>query len=273
MATLRVRFKLNPGRKGIAMGKLSKQTENIEMFLRSLASDLGVENTKDLWLADDFKSGSFINKNELQAVIDIDTAVCWNESLAALMKAKGNLSKAKLPPTISTATVARYASLSDALDAGESLGISIYDTETERAKSFTYVSKLQLEAVGRSIETEAKYVGAVMGYTYEWNKGADKPYLYIRELNSYELVKCSYSDEDYDKVARLFSRKTAVVVIEGHITFNLITTKTEVTHATGFDFAPDFSDEDFNKFFGAAPGFTGDLSSEEYVAKGRKDGN
>jgi hypothetical protein len=271
MATLRVRFKLNPGRKGIAMSKLSKQTENIEMFLRSLAGDLGVDDAKNLWLADDFRSGSFIDKNELQAIVDAETAYTWNEALNALSKAKGNLAKASLPRVVSTATIDRFASLSEALDPDESIGISVYDLETERSKPFTFVSKLQLEAVGRSIETETKYVGAVMGTTYEWNKGADKPYLYIRELNSAELVKCTYSDEDYENVSRLFSKKTAVVIIEGHITFNLITSKTEVTKATGFDFAPEFSDSDFEKFFGAAPGITGELTSEEYVAHGRRE--
>ena len=271
MATLRVRFKLNPGRKGIAMSNLSKQTDNIEMFLRSLAADLGVDEAKSLWLAYDFRSGSYISKNELQAVVDADTAYSWNAALSAMSKAKGNLGEARLPPVIKAATIDRFSKLSEALDADESIGIGLYDVETDRAKPFTFVSKLHLEAVGRSIETEAKYVGAVVGYTYEWNKGADKPYLYIRELNSAELVKCSYLDEDYEKVSHLFSKRTAVVIIEGQITFNLITSKTEITQATGFAFAPEFSDADFEKFFGAAPGITGDLTSEEYVAHGRRE--
>lgn len=270
VATLRVRFKLNPGRRGIALGKLSKQTENIELFLRSLACDLGVDDTKNLWLADDFKNGSMISRDELQAVIDVETAQQWNEALAAFTAAK-TLSKARLPMAVTAATIDRFAKLSEALDADETIGIGVYEVDSERARPFKFVSKLQLEAVGRSIETESKYVGAVMGSTYEWNKGADKPYLYVRELHTSDLVKCSYSDDDYDKVARLFSRKNAIVIIEGQITFNLITSKTEVTQATGFDFAPDFSDADFEKFFGAAQGITGDLTSEEHVSNGRRE--
>jgi hypothetical protein len=271
MSTLRVRFKLNPGRHGIALAKLSKQTENIEMFLRSLASDLGVQEARELWIADKFGNGSVMNRAELQAVVEVEKAHEWNVCISALVSAKGNLSKAKLPYAISPSTLERFARLADALDPDEPLGIAIYDVDTGRAKPFRNVGKLELEAIGRAIETESRYIGAVMGRLYEWTPGAEKPYLYIRELNSSELVKCTYSDDDYEKVARLFQRKTAIVIIEGRITLNLITKKTEVTHATGFNFAPELSDDDYEKFFGAAPGITGNLTSEEYIRNARRD--
>ena len=270
MATLRVRFRLNPGRKGIALGKLSKQAENIELFLRALASDLDADDGKNLWIADDFRNSSLITKSELQAVVEVETAVRFNECITSLTSYQRN-PKTKLPCYMAPATIERFASLRQSLDADEKLGIATMDVFSGKSKPFSYVDKVQLEAIGKSIETVAVYIGAVMGRTHEWNKGAEKPYLIIRELNSYELIKCIYKDEDYDQVAKLFAKKTAVVIIEGTISFNLITSKTEVTQASGFDFAPDFSDKDFSDFFGAAPNITGDLSSEEFVAKGRAD--
>lgn len=269
MASLRIRFRLNPGRKGIALGKLSKQTENIELFLRSLASDLGEDDSKNVWLADSFRNKSVIYDTELQAVMDVCLANQANEAVLALTKYQ-SISKAK-PPFISDSTIERFSALRQCLDDDERIGIALFDPETRKVKRFSYVDKLQLEAIGNTVETEVRYIGAVMGQTYEWNKGADKPFLYIRELTSSELIKCSYNDEDYDKVAKLFSKKSAIVVIEGMISFNLITSKTEVIQATGFDFAPDFTDEDFDKFFGAAPNITGGLSSEDFIAKGRSD--
>lgn len=271
MATFRVRFKLNPGRHGIALSKLSKQSENIEMFLRSLASDLGVPDTRDLWIADRFANGSLMNTAELQAIVDAEKAYLWNECLNSLIATKKKPNKTRLPFEVSPLTLERFSRLSDALDPDEEIGIALYDVDTGRVKPFKKLGKLELEEIGKSIETESKYIGAVMGYVYEWNMGADKPYLYIRDLNSAELIKCTYQDADYSKVARLFSRKTAVVVIEGRITYNLITKKTEVTQATGFDFAPEFSDSDFDEFFGAAPGITGDMTSEEYVRNVRRE--
>lgn len=269
MASLRIRFRLNPGRKGIPLGKLSKQTENIELFLRSLASDLGADDSKHLWLADEFRNSSAIYSAELQAVVETATAHSFNQAVAGLTKYQ-NTSKVK-PPFVGIATIERFSALRQCLDDDEQMGIAIVDVETGKAKRFTYIDKLQLEAISNSMETEARYIGAVMGSTHEWNKGAEKPYLYIRELNSSELVKCSYRDEDYDQVAKLFSKKNAVVIVTGTIAFNLITSKMEVMQATQFEFAPDFSNDDFNNFFGAAPGITGDLSSEEFIAMGRDD--
>ena len=124
---------------------------------------------------------------------------------------------------------------------------------------------------GQSIDPIVRYVGAVMGRTHEWNKGADKPYIVIRELNGGELIKCSYSDDDYASVAKIFGNKSAVVIVDGQMTFNRITSKTEITMASGFEFAPDFSDNDYEKFFGSAPGLTGDLSAADYISKGRDE--
>lgn len=142
--------------------------------------------------------------------------------------------------------------------------------EVREAMSEEQIEDLRGDA-NRAIETQSRYIGAVMGWTYQWNKGADKPYILIRELSSQELIRCNYSDGDYAKVAKLFENKTAIVIIEGTISFNLITSKTEMLLATGFEFAPDFSEEDFDKFFGMAPDMTRGLTSEEFVAKGRNE--
>lgn len=269
MATLKVRFKLNPGRKGIALGKLSKQTENIDLFLRSLASDLGEDGAANLWLASDFKNGSVFTSAELQAVVDVEKQVKFNQSLDTLSRFK-NGSTQPPPSFVNPATIERFANLRLSLDADEQLGIGIFPIETGKV-TWRYVDRLQLEKIGDSIETQIVYVGSLMGRTHEWNKGADKPYLIVREINTGELVKCSYQDADYSKVANIFAQKTAIVVIEGVMSFNRITSKTEVTMATNFEFAPDFSNEDLEKFFGSAPGITGSLSAAEFIAKGRKD--
>jgi hypothetical protein len=268
MATLRVRFRLNPGRKGVPLTKLSKQAENIELFLRSLASDLGEDGSTQLWLATDFRNGSMINTAEHQAVVDIDQVAQLNVAMLALTKFK---SLDMVPQFVSPATLDRFASLRGALEDDEKLGIAVFDPETGKAQRWQYVDKLKLAEIGEAIETEVRFIGSVMGSTHEWNKGADRPYLIIRELNSGDLVKCTYNDADYPKVSNIFTRKTAIVIVEGAILFNRITGRSEVTAATGFEFAPDFPDAEFEAFFGCAPDLTGDLGTDEFIAKGRAD--
>jgi len=268
MAALRVRFRLNPGRKGVPLTKLSKQAESIELFLRSLASDLGEDGSTQLWIATDFRNGSMINTAEHQAVVDIERVAQLNVAVLALAKFK---SLDSIPPFVTASTMDRFASLRGALEDDEKLGIAVFDPETGKAHRWQYVDKLKLAEIGEAIETEVSYVGSIMGSTHEWNKGADKPYLIIRELNSGDLVKCTYSDADYQEVSNLFARKTAMVIIEGAILFNRITGRSEVTAATGFGFAPDFSDAEFEAFFGCAPDLTGDLDTDEFVARGRED--
>jgi len=268
MATFRVRFKLNPGRTGIALGKLSKQTENIEQFLRSLATDLGHDDAPGQWLAKDFKDGSFNNTAEYQAVVEADAAARFNDAVLAL--AKYGPSK-KIPSFVSHATIDRFATLREGLDPDENIGIAVFDVDTGRMKRWTFVDRLALEYIGASVESEVKYVGAVMGRTHEWNKGAREPYIIIRELNTGELVKCVYSDTDYSKVAALFKEKTSVVVIQGLVSYNRITGKTLITIAREFDIAPDFSEKDFEEFFGCAPGLTGGMSTEDFISRGRDD--
>ncbi len=270
MATFRVRFKLNPGRTGIAIGKLSKQAENIELFLRSLASDVGEEDAPNLWLAKDFKNGSLFSTAEYQAVVESSRAAMFNSGVESLSKYKSKAGT-KIPSFVSPETVDRFASLRQNLDTDENIGIAVFDVETGKIRRWSYVDRLQLEQIGLSVDAEIKYVGSVMGRTYEWNKGAREPYILIRELISGDLVKCIYSDNDYSNVSRIFSNKSAIVVIGGLTTYNRITGKTEVTLAQEFDFAPEFSDGDFDEFFGCAPGMTGNLSASEFISRGRRD--
>lgn len=271
MATLRVRFKLNPGRTGIVLTKLSKQTENIELFLRSLASDLGEDDGANLWLAKDFKEGSFVDTTEFQSVVDDDQVTRFNEAIQVLSKFKKDGTKCLPPDFVSPATIERFASLRANLDVDEKIGIATFDIKTGKAKRWSFVDRIQLEYIGQSIETEIEYIGSVMGSTHEWNKGAREPYIIIRDIATGDLVKCTYSDEDYGKVAKLFSEKSAIVVIEGLCKFNRITEKVEMTKAQDFGLAPNFSGNDFEQFFGCAPGLTGDLSTDEFIAKGRDD--
>jgi len=279
MARIKIKFKLNPGREGVSLGKLSKQTENIELFLRSLASDLGLDASTDMWRAKDFKNGSCIYEANYDAVVDDDVAEEFTEcakslALAAIGNAKSSAQLiSKIPQKISFETREKFSNLRERLDHDEPLGICIFDANNKGKNKWkwSYIDKLQFEELGRSVEKEIKYYGAVMGFAYEWTPGADKPFIIVRELNTGDLVKCLYRDDDYSKIAKIFQKKKAVIIISGEITLNQITNKQEVTYANDFEYAPEFSQDDYEKFFGCAEGLSGNLSSADFIALGRRD--
>lgn len=272
MPTLRVRFKLNPGREGIALGKLSQQAASIESFLRSLGADVGEKDEPSLWIAKDFKDGSFMGTVEYQHVVEAATAGRFNGALKALKRIKPGARNPQVPSYVSAATVSKYSAIRQGLDADERIGIATFDESSGRQERFGFVDRLQLEFIGGSVETESRYIGSVMGQTYEWNKGAAEPYLTLRDLVTNELIKCVYADEDYSKVAKLFLDKTAIVIIEGLATYNRVSGKTEIVMAHSFELAPQFSDADYVRFFGCAPDLIpADETAEQSIARGRDD--
>ncbi len=95
---------------------------------------------------------------------------------------------------------------------------------------------------------ETSYLGSIIGNTYEWTKGSREPFVKIRDIATGQLVKCFYDDIDYKKVTQLFEKKDSLVIIYGHISFNRLTEKTEVTKATDFEIAPHMSQDQYEVF-------------------------
>ena len=131
------------------------------------------------------------------------------------------------------------------------------------------VTYLAFQAIADMIEGKVTYHGCVMGTTYEWNKGADKPYLKLRDIATGELVKCTYSKKDYGKVRALFDRESDMVVVYGTVTYDRLANSSELTSATEFESVAPLSEDEQNAFYGSMPGLTGDMTAAEYVRSQR----
>ena len=111
-------------------------------------------------------------------------------------------------------------------------------------------------------------MGAVIGYTYEWNKGAKEPFIKIRDIATKELIKCTYSNSDYQNVSKLFENKESLVTVYGLVIYDWVNNKTELKNATSFEVSPPpLNSDEYHSFFGCAEGMSGDLDSAEYVRK------
>lgn len=269
MPNIRVRFKLNPGREGIAFSKLAKHAEGIENLLSSIAEDIGLLPEQNQWLGKEFRNGSLFSTAENQMLANDYQVSIFNEIISNLIKFSTKSSK-ELLDKISLKTLKYFADLRIPLEIDEIIGIGIYEKGKEKPR-FYNVSKLKLEAVAKSIDIETSYIGSVIGNTYEWTKGAKEPFIKIRDVATDELIKCYYDDKDYRKVAKLFEIKDALVIISGNIIYNRFSEKTEVAKATDFEIAPVLTQEQYESFFGSAPNLTEGIDSATYIRNLRGD--
>lgn len=263
MPNIRVRFILNPGREGIAFSKLAKHAEGIENLLTAIGEDVGLPPEQNQWLGKEFRNGSVFSTAENQALVDALLNAKFNDEVMALIKFRPSRNS-EPPHGISLRTLECFSDLRAPLELDETIGIGLY-YENRKAPKYYRVTRLALEEVAKAIDAETAYMGAVIGYTYEWTKGAKEPFIKIRDIATGELVKCTYKDSDYQKVARLFERKDALVIVSGRLSFNRLTEKTEVTLATDFEIAPELSQDQYESFFGSAAGLTDGVDAASYI--------
>lgn len=269
MKPIRLRARFNPEKDGIALSKLGKQVSALDGFLRSVIKDIGEEDAPNSWRAYNFKNGSVFTTAEFNAVTNAESRSKFNSAIDFFTHF--NDKKQVNPPDfLHVRTLGKFSSLCQSLD-DERLGLATYHPKTGRQNSFQFIDKSIAKKIEVLFEADILYYGSIMGHTHSWNKGTERPFFVIRELNTGELIQCSYSDENYRNVAALFAKKTAIVIIEGAMKYNKILEKAEVIKSESFEFAPTYEQGDLDAFFGCAPGMTGDFSSEDFVSQGRCD--
>jgi hypothetical protein len=265
VSTIRFKFKVNLGREGLPLDVLARHAEDTLAFLKSLANDLNLPPEQSLWVAKEFKNGSLIYTAENHLSVD-DVVVEKAASAAiALITCKGD--RAKVPSFVSDATIRNFSEIKAPFGHDDVVRIGVVGVDDKtKWKSVSYMA---FQAIADMVEGRVVYLGSVMGTTYEWNKGAEKPYLKLRDVATGELVKCTYNRKDYAKVRALFDRESDMVIVYGTITYDRLADSTELTHATDFESVAPLSEEEQTTFYGSLPGLTGDLSAAEYVREQR----
>lgn len=269
MKPIRLRARFNPENHGIALSKLGKQVSALDGFLRSIIKDIGEEDSPNSWRAYNFKNGSVFTTAEFNAVSNIESNSKFNLAVD-FFTAFSDKKQIRPPDFLHVRTLDKFSSLCQSLD-DEKMGLATYNEKTGKQNVFKFIDKSISKKIEQLFESDISYYGSIMGYTHSWNKGTERPFFVIREINTGELIQCAYSDDNYRSVANIFSKKTAVVIIEGSMRYNKVLEKTEILSSESFEFAPAYEQGDLDAFFGCAPGMTGNYSSEDFVSQGRCD--
>lgn len=267
MSTIRIKFKVYPGREGLPMDTLAKHAEGALAFLRSLSNDLGLPADQSFWVAKNFKNGSLIYTAENHLAVDESVVLKANAATIALATCKGK--RERVPNFVSEQTIGNFAGMRSPFSRDDAVRVGPVGLDNK--SKWTTVSYLAFDAIAKMIEGRVTYFGSVMGTTYEWNKGARDPYIVVRDLATDDLVKCTYRKSDYSKVRALFDRESDAVVVYGTIVYDRILEKTEVTLATDFESIVPLSDVELNEVFGSVPSLTAGKSSAEYVRQYRDE--
>lgn len=209
MSHLRLRIKLNKGKRGIPLQKLERIVSETRKFLIATAQDLDIMSP-DNWVGVDFRNGSLLYTNESAALVGPPQVQHFNQSLTLL-------SKGQLAPRLHPATVDRFFGIFEALEPREELDFGIYPDGSDRPKWLKITREIALLPTARTELAVRESIGALQGTVHTWFRLSDPPYFTLRVLSTQELVKCFYDDSDYEAVLEAVKERNLVVHVHGII--------------------------------------------------------
>lgn len=269
MATLRIRLRVNPGRSGSPMDKLGEFATQTERFLRSLSRDFGIEADKGKWLARKFTNDSVAFDGEYSDSVDDAVA---NKAYKALSVISGSSPiEACNTGLIGFGTLAEFAKIGRVLDADEFFYIGLYNDGQDEPQEWKPVSHKQTTEIRKLLETPIESLGSLQGVLHSWHQGSDPQFFQVRELITGMLVRCEYDGALHSKVHAASRIPNTVIHVYGRMYWDPVSNATIRVVVEDIESTERLSDLEFEKFFGAAPQYTGDLSTTEYLAWLRGD--
>ena len=288
MPRLQVGVMIQKGKRGVPLTKISRIVDDLERFLRMLAEDLSLpsqENNK--WVGVDFDGGSFAFVAEKAESATIEQIAEFNRAFSSIADQQGS------PPAVRRATVAQYAKIADPIDPNESVSFSLFDPaingeEGQSAESHSAsqlypvpIAALQIfnltkntaSAIQAEVQANVKAYGGVQGRMHSLFLGAQPAYFNLRELATGVLVKCFYKSEIYPSIASALQRQDAILHVYGWTKTDLVERKLEEIDVMRVDVASVVTVEEFDSIFGSSSGFTGKLTTQEFIDKARGRGN
>jgi hypothetical protein len=262
MARLRVRLRFNPGRTGTPMDKLGEFSSQTERFLRSLAVDLGLSAKKGQWLATKFTNDSVAFDGEYP---DAVSDAVFERSQEALDLISGDQPLSAVSRgAISYRTAAEFSRIGRLMDPDEKFYIGIYRAEHQNPemREVTYRGAAEMRQL---LDAPITSYGSVQGTLHAWHQGSDPAFFVIRELSTSALVRCIYRPALYGKVYKAHEQPNSVVHVYGDIEWDRATHAIVDLNAVDLEVSQPLSEFEFQKLIGSAPGYTGTLTTDEYI--------
>lgn len=268
MANFRIRVGLNRGRGPVSFKHLSALTEEINSFLRRLGEDAGLPDSVNQWLATKVEDGSFLSDAEPDIEVSPEVGAHLENMMAAIVRGD---SLAAQQLGVSERTRLEYADLAKRAESTHvPVEFGLYPSSVVNKKPDWHrvtIENAQLLTV--SVSPYVEYMGEVQGVVHAWFKESSEPHFQLRELGHNHLVNCYYRSEHYADVLRAVAHREERVHVSGLVHGNRMDKRIESIRVSKIRNAVEFSDADFERFFGCAPNMTGDMDSAEFVSRHR----
>lgn len=268
MSKLRIRVELNKGRVGMPLAKLTHLCNETTRFLDMLCEDIGLPSSDAGWLARDFENAS------------VDFDLCHPQPLTEDLAELGRRAlrmvfgdsheRAEIALRIRPETRRQYRRIGNGLDADEVARFAVYRDDEERPERWFELGRTGDAELADTLVDRNAY-GEVQGVVNAFFKEHSPPYLRIRELATNELVKCFFPPDKYQAAVELLEDRDAVVFVEGWLKEDASSGRTREIRVEDFRPAPEFDLAQYKEMLGTIPGYTGPLSSEDWVRKVRGD--
>jgi len=269
MANFRIRVGLNRGRGAVGYKELSVLSEEVNAFFRSLGEDAGLTGDDNRWLAENIADGSFLS--DATPAFDVADEVADLLDRMAEAVVRGDESKAILLG-VREQTRFKYEALAKkAVSTRVPVDVGLYSADPPAIEWVAVVPEIA-RRLTENISPYLDYMGAVQGVIHTIFKESDTPHFKLRDSVTGDLVDCFYKPEHYASILRTLPRKDDRVHVSGLVRASRIDKKIESLKVVHIESPVEFSDADFEAFFGCAPDMTGNLSSADFIERNRHDG-
>jgi hypothetical protein len=259
MSEIKLKIVLNKGRHGIVMYKLAKIAEEAEKFLVSFSNDLKL-NTHD-WIADSFQNGSVSFTANYIGEAKEPQVIRAKNALSILIDPKVKVSD--LNGDLSRQTYAQFAKITHPIDADDSIGLAV---PNDKGRFVTKIlTKERAIIIEREMTQTTEEFAGFQGYiTALFREGT----CWLKDFVSNERIVCHYKPHHYDKIWKILEDREALADVEGWLITKPDETYLKIEHISS---SAEYREGDIEKFFGSDPGFTGEKSTDEYLAELRDE--
>jgi len=244
------------------LGKLAGVCAETVKFLDMLVADLQLLDGSPTWLAEQFENSSVNYDCRLAAELNEANAEIGRRALRIIMGE--TLDEPDLSFRIRPETRRQYFRIAAPIDPDEKVRFGVYGDGQEKPDIWYELTRREELLVSGGIISRGAY-GEVQGVVNAFFKEGKRPHLRVRELSTKQFVKCFFRPDMYQAAVELLADRDAVVFVEGFIREDAETGETREIEVNDFRLASAFSKEEFDKYLGSLPDYTGDMTTEEYV--------